>query len=93
MVLPFFSFNVSGQHTEDKKQRQTDRIPYFFITAFLLLPESDGSGMHKFDPAPQTLLLVLFNEQAACHFAAVTMEHPHKARRAKRPLIKGVHEG
>jgi hypothetical protein len=59
MVLPFFNFNVSGQHTEDKKQRQTDRIPYFFITAFLLLPESDGSGMHKFDPAPQTLLLVL----------------------------------
>src|SRR5215470_3462575 len=42
MVLPFFNFNVSGQHNEDKKQRQTDRIPYFFITAFLLLPENES---------------------------------------------------
>src|SRR5215472_5551734 len=39
MVLPFFNFNVSGQHSEDKKQRQTGRIPYFFITAFLLYPK------------------------------------------------------
>src|SRR5215469_12586600 len=42
MVLPFFNFNVSGQHSEDKKQRQTGRIPYFFITAFLLLTENES---------------------------------------------------
>src|SRR5215472_17591544 len=42
MVLPFFNFIVSGQHSEDKKQRQTGRIPYFFITAFLLLTENES---------------------------------------------------